>query len=116
MLGLVLRGGPTELEPMDSTDSPLAVRGLYGSRHLQHRRDSTEEVHRLGRTLGGDPARLAIFHRFVLVRAAVRHQVASRTTHRVNGQLTSCAFGDDQRDIVGLFMRTESSNLICSRC
>ena len=34
--------------------------------------------------LGGDPARLAVFHRSVLVRAAVCHQVAQRATDRLN--------------------------------
>ena len=31
-----------------------------------------------------------------------------------NCRLTSCAFGDYQRDVVGLFMRAESSSLICN--
>lgn len=35
-----------------------------------------------------------------------------RATHRRNGRLTSCAFGDYQRDVVGLFMRVEFSSLI----
>src|SRR5438445_8438120 len=67
---------------MDSADPPLAVHGLYGGRHRQHRRRSTEQVHELG---GGVPARLAPLHRSVLVRAAVCHQVAQRATHRLNG-------------------------------
>jgi hypothetical protein len=29
---------------------------------------------------------------------------------------SSCAFGDYQRDVVGLFMRAESSSLICNCC
>src|SRR6516162_1062617 len=30
--------------------------------------------------------------------------------------LTSFAFGDDQGDVVGLFLRAESSSLICNGC
>ena len=74
----------------------------------------TEEVRHLGGPLGGGPARLSLFDRSVLVRAAVSQQVAHWATHRLNGRLTSGAFGDDQRDVVGLFMRAESSSLICN--
>ena len=109
-----LRGGPIELEQMDSADPRLAVHGLYGGSHREHRGRSTEEVQHLGGPLGGGSARLSPFHRSVLVRAAVCQQVAQRATHRLNRRLTSCAFGDDQRDVVGLFMRAESSSLICN--
>src|SRR5260370_39018578 len=71
---------------MDSADAPLAIHGLYGGRHRQHHRHSTEEVHRRGGPIGGGPARLAIFHRSVLVRAAVCRQVAQQATHRLNGR------------------------------
>ncbi len=79
------RGGHIELEQMDSADPPLGVHGIYGGSHHQHRRHSTQEVHPLGGTLGGGPARLAIFHRHVLVRAAVCRQVAQRAKHALNG-------------------------------
>jgi hypothetical protein len=107
-------GGPIELEQMDSADAPLAVHGLYGGGDNQHRRHRTKEVYELDGSVGGGPARLAVFYRSVLVRAAVCRQVAQRATHRPNRQLTSCAFGDDQRDVVGLFMRAEASSLICN--
>jgi len=32
------------------------------------------------------------------------------------GAAASCAFGDYQRDVVGLFMRAECSSLICNCC
>jgi hypothetical protein len=32
------------------------------------------------------------------------------------GAASSCAFGDNQRDVVGLFMRAECSSLICNCC
>jgi hypothetical protein len=54
-------------------------------------------------------------HKKVLAVVAC-HQVAQRVTHRRNGRLTSCAFGDYQRDVVGLFMRAESSSLIRNCC
>ena len=41
-------------------------------------------------------------------------QVAQWATHRLNGRLTSGAFGDDQGDVVGLFMMAESSSLVCN--
>lgn len=44
-------------------------------------------AHFLGGPLDAAPARLAPVHRFVLVRAAVCHQVAQRATHRLNGRL-----------------------------
>ena len=40
--GLVLRGGPIELEQMGSADPPLAVHCLYGDRHRQLRRPGTD--------------------------------------------------------------------------
>src|SRR5260370_41477745 len=73
------------MEQMDSADPPLAVHGFYGGRHRQHRRNSTEEVHELGGPVGSHPARLAVFHRSVPVRAAVRREVGQRATHRLNG-------------------------------
>src|SRR5207253_3244399 len=42
------RGGPIELEPMDSANSPLGVYSLYGGRHHQLRRRATEEIYRMG--------------------------------------------------------------------
>lgn len=75
------RGGPNELEQMDSADPPLAVHGIYGGRHRQHRCNRTEEVQHWGGPLGSGPARLAVFHRSVLVRAAACHQVAQRAAH-----------------------------------
>src|SRR5262245_52473115 len=74
--GLVFPGGPIELEQMDSADPPLAVHGLYGGRHRQHRGNSTEEVQHRGGPLGSGPARLPLFRRSVLVRVAVCQQVA----------------------------------------
>ena len=59
---------------------------------------------------------LAPVHQSLLVRRTVCHRVAQRVTHRMNGLLTSCAFGDYQGDVVGLFMRAESSSLICNCC
>jgi hypothetical protein len=45
--GLVFKGGPIELEQMDSAGPPRAVNGLYGGRHDQHRCRGTQEVHLL---------------------------------------------------------------------
>ena len=42
--------------------------------------------------------------------------VAPRGTRRPNRRLTSCAFGDDQRDVVGLFMWAEASSPIRNCC
>src|SRR5438067_8394698 len=80
------KGGPNELEQMGSADPPLAVHGLYGGGHRQHRCHSREEVHGLRGPVGGDPARVSVFHRSVLVRAAVCHKVAQRATHQLNGR------------------------------
>src|SRR5580693_4792278 len=69
---------------MASADPPLAVHGLYGSRDREHHCHCTEEVHRLGGPLGGDPASVAVCHGSVLVRTAVCQQVAQRAKHRLN--------------------------------
>ena len=71
-----------------SADSSLAVHCLHGGRHRQRRRGGTEEVHSLTWPLGGVPSRLAIFHRSVLVRAAVRHEVANPAAHSPDFQVT----------------------------
>jgi len=78
-----------ELEQMDSADPPLAVRGLYGGRYRQRYRHSAEEVHEGVGPLGGDPARLAVFHRYVLVRAAVCSQMAYQAIDPLNGRLAA---------------------------
>jgi hypothetical protein len=39
------RGGPIELEEMDSANPPLGVRCLYLGRHRQRHRGGREEVH-----------------------------------------------------------------------
>ena len=72
---------------MDSADPPLAVHGLYAGRYRQHRRHSTEEVHELDGPFGGDPARVAVFHRSLLVRAAVCGQMAQQAIDKLNGRL-----------------------------
>jgi len=46
----------------------------------------------------------------------IGQQLARPITHRLQGGLTSCAFGDHQRDIVGLFLRAESSSLLGNGC
>ena len=56
---------------MDSPDTPLAVDCLHGGRHHQRRRGSSERVYEQARPLRGIRARLAIFHRPVLVRSAL---------------------------------------------
>src|SRR5262245_8679847 len=76
---------------MGSASSPLAVHCLYGGRHRQHRRLGTEGTCRLGRRLGAASARLAPAHRSVLVRAALCHQLAQRTTHQRIGVNTMAA-------------------------
>ena len=73
-----------------------------------------QEVHSLGGDLGAAPARLAPVHWFVLVCAAACHQLVQRAKHPLNGRPTSCAFGDYQSDVVSLFLRAESSSLICN--
>jgi hypothetical protein len=73
---------------MDSADPPLAVRGLYGGCYRQRHRHSTEEVHEGVGPRGGDPAGLAVFHRYVLVRAAVCSQMA-RAIGPLNGRLAA---------------------------
>jgi len=77
------RGDRIELEQMDSTDTPLAVYCLHGGRHRQRRRGSPEQVYEQAGPLGGIRARLAIFHRPVLVRSAICREVAQRTTDGV---------------------------------
>jgi hypothetical protein len=76
--GLVSEEVPIELEQMDSADPPLAVYGIYASGYRQHRRHSTQEVHRLDGPLGGDPARITVFHWSLLVRATVYGQMAEK--------------------------------------
>ena len=82
-VGLVFRGGPIELEQVDSAVPPLGVRCLHVDRHRQLRRHGTGDASRLGDLLAAAPARLAPVHRSVLVRAAVCHQVAQRATYRL---------------------------------
>ena len=69
----VLKGGPIELEQMDSTNPPLAVHGVYLGGNGQYYRHRTEEVNCLNGPIGGGPPSLAVSHRPVLVRAAVCH-------------------------------------------
>jgi hypothetical protein len=78
-----------ELEQMDSADPPLALRSLYGGRYRQRLRHSTEEVHAGVGPRGGDPARLSVFHRSVLVRAAVCSQMAQQAIDPLNGRLAA---------------------------
>jgi len=77
---------PIELEQMGSADPPLAVHGIYGSRHRQHCGRGYTEVCQLGGPPGGGTTRPTLFLRPVLVCAAVCHQVAQRATHRLSGQ------------------------------
>ena len=78
-----------ELEQMDSADPPLAVSGFYGGRYRQHHRHSTEEVHERFGPPGGDPSRLSVFYRSVLVRAAVCSQMAQQVIDSLNGRLAA---------------------------
>jgi hypothetical protein len=64
---------------MDSTDTPLAVDCLHGGRDRQRRRRSPKQVHKQAGPLGGVRARLAICHRAIPVRAAIRREVAQPT-------------------------------------
>jgi hypothetical protein len=72
---------------MDSADPLLAVHGFYAGRYRQHRRHSTEQVDELDGPFGADPARIAVFHRSLLVRAAVCGQMAQQTIAKLNGGL-----------------------------
>src|SRR5919106_2453907 len=74
---LVLRGGPIELERMDSTDAPLAGRSLHGvgDRHLRQH-GSGEGTALLGVPPAAAPARLADAHRPLHVRPAICRKVA----------------------------------------
>lgn len=76
------RGGRIELEQKDPFGTPLAVYRLHGSRHRQRHRRSPKQVYEHAGPLGSLRARLAVFHRPVLVRTAVRRELA-RTTYRV---------------------------------
>src|ERR1700754_3824965 len=82
-IGLVFRGGHNELEQMDSASPPLAVHCLYvdGYRKLHRSSKGSWHASSVGDLLAAAPPRLAPVHRSVLVRAAIRHQVAQRTTH-----------------------------------
>ena len=75
-----VKGGPIELEQLDSADPPLGVHCLHGDRHRQLRRPGTGgwDASALGDLLAAAPARLAPVQRSVLVRAAVCRQVAQR--------------------------------------
>ena len=78
---LVFRGGPIELERMDSADPPVAGHRLYRRLHRQHRRPGRGGAGLLGVPPGADPALPAPAHRSLLVRAALCHQVARWATH-----------------------------------
>ena len=69
---------PIEVEQMDSADPPLAVDGVYAGRCRQYRRHSTEEVYELVGSFGGDPARIAVFHWSLLIRATICRQMAQQ--------------------------------------
>src|SRR5215208_4833908 len=67
---------------MDSSNPPVAVHCLYSDRHRQLRCHDAGATSGVGDLLAAAATRLAPVFRSVLVRAAVRHQVARRGTHR----------------------------------
>lgn len=75
------RGGSIELEQIGSTNPPLGVHCLYAGRHRQPRGRQYRQVCQLGGPAGRTPTDLSPVQRSVLVRAALRSQVAQRLTH-----------------------------------
>src|SRR5262249_59100830 len=79
-----MRGGPLEMEQMDSPNPPVVVHCFYGDGHRQLHRPGTERrcaASAMGDLLAAAPARVAHVHRPVHVRAAVFSQVAPRAKH-----------------------------------
>lgn len=74
MSSVVTRGAQDAL--MGSADPPLAVHRFYGGRRHRHRRRTTEDVYRLGGSLGVGPARPAPVH----------HRIASAWSHLAGGE------------------------------
>jgi predicted enzyme related to lactoylglutathione lyase len=72
------KGGPVELEQMDSSDPPLAVDCLYGDRHRQFRRHGNWPTSALGGLRAAPAARLAAALRSVHVRLALCGELARR--------------------------------------
>src|SRR5262249_24596021 len=84
-----MRGGPLEMEQMDSPNPPVVVHCFYGDGHRQLHRPGTERrcaAPPMGDLLAPAPARVAHVHRPVHVRAAVFPQVARRAKHQLKNR------------------------------
>src|SRR5262245_48414794 len=75
------KGGPIELEQLDSADPPLGVHRLPGDGHVQLHRPGTRRwcvAAAVRHLFDSATARVAPVHRSVVVDGAVCHEVAQR--------------------------------------